>query len=130
MSAFGEKLKNTAAAIAVLALVSGSAAIAQRDPAYAAARASGQVGERGDGYLGVVGVQSPDINRLVSSINIRRKQVYFEQAQEKNVTAEQYAFSAGCTAIERTVAGEKYQAPDGTWQTRSASPPQMHPQCP
>ncbi len=30
-------------------------ALAQRDPAYAAARAGGEVGEQPDGYLGLVG---------------------------------------------------------------------------
>jgi uncharacterized protein len=30
-------------------------ALAQRDPAYAAARAAGKVGEQADGYLGIVG---------------------------------------------------------------------------
>ncbi|HEU4821499.1 MAG TPA: DUF1318 domain-containing protein, partial [Qipengyuania sp.] len=35
-------------------LAFASPALAQRDPAYAAARAAGQVGETIDGYLGVV----------------------------------------------------------------------------
>ncbi|HEX8554635.1 MAG TPA: DUF1318 domain-containing protein, partial [Sphingomonas sp.] len=34
---------------------------AQRDPAYAAARAAGTVGEQPDGYLGVVGGGSADL---------------------------------------------------------------------
>ena len=123
-------LKSTAAALTLAALVSSGAALAQRDPAYAAARASGQVGERMDGYLGVAGTPAPDIKKLVADINIKRKQVYFEQAQEEHVTAEQYAFSAGCKAIDRTVPGEKYQAPDGSWVTRTAAAPLKHPQCP
>lgn len=122
--------KRVATAVAVLALVSASAASAQRDPAYAAARASGEVGERMDGYLGAVGVATPDVRKIVSDINIKRKQVYFEQAQENHVTPDQYAFTAGCTAIDRTVPGEKYQAPDGSWSTRTAAMPRKHPQCP
>ena len=46
----------TGTAIAALALaVVASPVLAQRDPAYAAARASGEVGERVNGYLGIVG---------------------------------------------------------------------------
>jgi len=122
--------RSAASTLVVAALLSGGAALAQRDPAYAAARASGAVGERMDGYLGAVGTPTPEVKKLVADINIKRKQVYFEQAQEEHVTAEQYAFSAGCKAIDRTVAGEKYQAPDGSWATRSGAAPLKHPQCP
>ena len=46
-------------AAAALALTGVSAAAwAQREPAYAAARAAGQVGEQPDGYLGVVGASA------------------------------------------------------------------------
>jgi len=130
MSAAKIVLKTSATAFVLGALAFAGAANAQRDPAYAAARASGEVGERMDGYLGAVGTPTPEIKKLVADINIRRKQVYFEQAQEEKVTAEQYAFSAGCKAIDRTVPGEKYQAPDGSWATRTSAPPQKHPQCP
>lgn len=130
MFAFDKASKRAATAVAVLALVSASAASAQRDPAYAAARAAGEVGERMDGYLAAVGAPSPDVRKIISDINIKRKQVYFEQAQENHVTPDQYAFTSGCLAISRTVPGEKYQAPDGSWQTRSSAPPKLHPQCP
>ncbi len=129
MFAFGLTSKRAATTVAVLALVSASAASAQRDPAYAAARASGEVGERMDGYLGAVGAAGPDVRKIISDINIKRKQVYFEKAQENHVTPDQYAFTAGCTAIDRTVPGEKYQAPDGSWATRTSAPPRKHPQC-
>ena len=121
--------KSAAVALVGAVMLSGGAALAQRDPAYAAARASGEVGERMDGYLGLVGPASPELKKLVADINIKRKQVYFEQAQAQQVTAEQYAFSAGCKAIARTVPGEKYQAPDGSWQTRTSEPPLRNPTC-
>ena len=123
-------LNQTAALLAMAVFVSATSASAQRDPAYAAARAGGAVGERMDGYLGIVGAPTADLRQMVADLNIRRKQVYFEQAQEQRVTAEQYAFSAGCKAIDRTAVGEKYQAPDGSWATRTAGLPKKHPQCP
>jgi uncharacterized protein YdbL (DUF1318 family) len=105
-------------------------AMAQRDPAYAAARANGSVGERINGYLGIVGAATPELQRLVDDINNQRRQVYAERAQTEGATLEQYALTAGCLAISRTAPGEKYQAPDGSWQTRTSAPPIRDPRCP
>ncbi len=105
-------------------------ASAQRDPAYAAARANGTVGEQIDGYLGIVGAETPELRDLVNSINIRRRAVYTRQAQQNQATLEEYATTAGCAAIARTEPGEKYQAPDGSWKTRTAAPPERLPICP
>ncbi|MFN7157895.1 YdbL family protein [Erythrobacter cryptus] len=105
-------------------------ALAQRDPAYAAARAEGKVGEQADGYLGIVGPADPVLQRLVDDINIKRRAVYAEKAKENNVTLEAYALTAGCQAVLRTVPGEKYRAPDGTWHTRTSAPPIRDPRCP
>lgn len=105
-------------------------AMAQRDPAYAAARSSGQVGEKMDGYLAIVGSATPELQRLVSDINIKRRAVYAEQARENGVTLEEYALSTGCQLILKTVPGEMYQAPDGSWQTRTSAPPLRDSRCP
>lgn len=105
-------------------------ALAQRDPAYEAARKAGQVGEKMDGYLGVVGSQPASIQALVSDINIKRRANYAERAQAQRATLQEYAFTQGCVLISRTVPGEKYQAPDGSWQTRGDGPPQRDPRCP
>jgi len=117
------------AVLAALVLAAPASA-QQRDPAYAAARASGAVGERVDGYLGFPTAPSADTRRLADDINIKRKAVYAERAQANGATIEEYAFSAGCQAIARTAVGEKYQAPDGSWQTRSAAAPIRDPRCP
>lgn len=118
----------TVIAAASLLLVAG-AAQAQRDPAYAAARAAGQVGEKMDGYLGVVGAPSEALKRMVDGINIRRKQVYVAEAQDEKVTVQEYAFTAGCVNIANTTQGEKYQAPNGSWKTRDADLPDRDPRC-
>jgi len=116
-------------ALAALVLVAPASA-QQRDPAYSAARASGQVGEKVDGYLGFPVPPSAEIRRLADDINIKRKAVYAERAEANGATIEEYAFSAGCQAIARSVPGEKYQAPDGSWQTRTAAAPLRDPRCP
>ena len=105
-------------------------ALAQRDPAYDAARKAGQVGEKMDGYLGVVGSQSAAIQAMVSDLNIKRRANYAERAQAQRATLQEYAFTQGCVLIARTTPGEKYQAPDGSWQTRGDGPPQRDPRCP
>ena len=105
-------------------------ASAQRDPAYEAARATGQVGEKMDGYLGIVGSADAALRRLVDDLNIKRRAVFADKAKAANATLEEYAFTAGCVAIARTAPGEKYQAPDGSWQTRGNGPPIRDPRCP
>lgn len=121
-----------AGAFAALVLLAATApASAQgRDPAYAAARSAGQVGEKVDGYLGYPAPPGADIRRMAEDINIKRKAVYAEKAQANNVTIEEYAFTAGCLAIARTAPGEKYQAPDNSWRTRDAGAPLRDARCP
>ena len=105
-------------------------ALAQRDPAYQSARAAGQVGEQVDGFLGVVGSQPASVQNLVNDLNNRRRENYAQKAQEQRVTLQQYGVTQGCILISRTEPGEKYQAPDGSWQTRGAGAPTRLPQCP
>ena len=116
-----------AGAVALAGLSAG--ALAQRDPAYAAARAAGQVGEQPDGYLGVVGAGSADLRALVNNINIQRKAAYTQKAQASGATVEQLAFTSGCNLIQQTSSGEKYKAPDGSWQTRGGGAPQRDSRC-
>ena len=122
-------LVGAGAALALLAL-SAPASAQQRDPAYAAARAAGQVGEMPNGYLGFPTPPSADVRRMAEDINIKRKAVYAQRAQANGSTIEEYAITAGCQAIARTVPGEKYQAPDGSWRTRGAEKPVLGSLCP
>ena len=118
-----------ALSLALLSL-SAPAAAQQRDPAYADARAKGEVGEKADGYLGFPTPPSGAVKRMADDINIKRKSIYAEKAQANAATVEEYAFTAGCFVVLRTVPGEKYQAPDGSWRTRTAEPPLRSELCP
>ena len=124
--------KGLLAGVAIATAIGGLAtpAFAQRDPAYAAARSAGQVGEKMDGYLGIVGASTPELQRLVNDINIKRRAVYAERAKATNATLEEYALTAGCQAILATSPGEKYQAPSGSWETRTSAPPMRDSRCP
>lgn len=116
-------------AAALAAVVVAAPAPAQRDPAYAAARAAGQVGEQPDGYLGVVGGGGPELRALVSSINIQRKAAYTQKASASGATVEQLAFTSGCNLIRQTAAGEKYRTPGGEWRTRGPGAPERDGRC-
>ncbi len=116
-----------AGAVALAGL--SATAFAQRDPAYAAARAQGKVGEQPDGYLGVVGAGTPELRALVNSINIQRKAAYTQKAQASGATVEQMAFTSGCNLILQTAAGEKYKTPGGAWETRGAGAPERDSRC-
>lgn len=107
-----------------------TAALAQRDPAYQAARQAGQIGEQTDGYLGFVTTPTPAIRALVLDLNIKRKAAYTERAGATGSTVEQFAFTSGCNLIAQTSPGEKYQSPDGRWLTRDSGPAQRDSRCP
>jgi uncharacterized protein YdbL (DUF1318 family) len=115
-------------AFAATALFAGAVNAQARDPAYAAARAAGQIGEQPDGYLGVVGEGTPALRALVNSINISRKAVYTTSASGGS-TIEQFAFVSGCNLIAKTVPGEKYKTPSGVWKTRTSAPPERDARC-
>ena len=116
-------------ALAVLA-VSAPASAQQRDPAYAAARASGQVGEKTDGFLGYPVPPSAEVRKIGEDINIKRREVYAQKAAAQKATIDAYGFTSGCQLILATVPGEKYQAPDGSWRTRTSEPPLRDNKCP
>lgn len=105
-------------------------ATAQRDPGYQAARDAGQIGEKMDGYLGIVGSGDAALRAMVDDLNIKRRANYASRAQSQNATLEEYAFTQGCILIARTAAGEMYQAPDGSWQKRGSGAAQRDPRCP
>ncbi len=112
-----------------LSALTASSAWAQRDPAYAAARSTGEVGEQPDGYLGLVGTGSGEYRALVNSINIQRKAAYTQKATVSGATVEQLAFTSGCNLIEQTRPGEKYKTPEGIWKTRTAAAPERDSRC-
>ena len=115
---------------AAAALASGAAVAQGRNPVYDAARKAGLVGEKMDGYLGFVATPNGQLRALVDDINIKRKAAYAAKAQANNATIEEYALASGCQLILNTVPGEKYQAPDGTWRTRTSEPPLRDSRCP
>ena len=130
MSRVFASVSSLLAASLLLPFMAGEAQAQARDPAYAAARSAGHVGEMPTGYLGIVGGSNPELKRLVDDINIKRKAVYAERAQAQHATVEEYAFTTGCKLVLQTEPGEKYQSPDGSWQTRGGGAPVRDSRCP
>ncbi len=108
-----------AGAVALAGLSAG--AMAQRDPAYAAAREAKQVGEQPDGYLGVVS-GGPAVQAMVRDINIKRKAAYTASAQASGATVEQFAFTSGCNLVAKVGQGEMYKTPSGQWKVNTGTP--------
>lgn len=84
------------------------------------ALANGQVGERFDGYLGIVGAPSEALKRQVNSINITRRSLYAGLAVRKGVTPEEVGLTAACTTLARVAVGQAYFTQEKGWQRRAA----------
>lgn len=97
-----------------------------RPAEYQAARTQGLIGEGSDGYLDFVSTPSPAIKALVESINIKRKDAYTKIALDTKVTVSCAAQRSARELItSKMVPGEKYQASDGSWQTRTSEVPEV-----
>ena len=104
-------------AIAVLAVGLGSG------PAHAAplddAKAAGLVGERIDGYLGVVDSgASAEVKRLVEQVNAERQARYAEIAQKQGAPVQAVAQIAGEKLVQRAGGGEYVMGADGQWRRK------------
>jgi hypothetical protein len=114
--------KIIAAALVVAALGSAGAAYAFQD-ASAQLRASGQVGEQADGYLGLVGSAPAAVRAQVDSVNIKRRAYYTDLAAKRGAKIEEVAATTGCELLRTKVAqGQYYRLPDGVWRQRDSAP--------
>lgn len=100
----------------ILASLFASTALAA-DPVIEHAKTAGLVGERVDGYLGLVDPDRIDakLRRHVAEINARRRDVYTRMSGE---TGESLSFIAALTAarqIEKAAPGEFVMTQDGVW---------------
>jgi uncharacterized protein YdbL (DUF1318 family) len=105
----------------VLLLLASPAAA--QSPAVDAAIAAGQVGERYDGYLGVVSAVSPSLRAQVARINIERRSIYSNFATSRRVSPQDVGITAGCQLLGRVGVGQAYLLSDGSWRRRGAGQP-------
>ena len=97
------------------------AAWAQEPPVMAQARSAGLIGERYDGYVGIVANASPALRRQVAAINIRRRSLYYSLGARRGATPAEVGITTACTLLGRVGVGEYYLFGTGTWQRRRPS---------
>lgn len=80
------------------------------------AKTQGIVGERPNGYLGVVRPgASAEVQALVDDINQKRRQTYVDIARRNATSLEAVEMLAGKTAIDNTRPGNFVQLASGQW---------------
>ena len=109
--------------LAILALGAFAPAAVAQTPAVDAARASGILGERFDGFMGFAGTPSPAVRSEVAKLNIARRALYNRFAASRGVSPEEVGITAGCQLLARVAAGQAYMLADGAWHRRAASQP-------
>jgi uncharacterized protein YdbL (DUF1318 family) len=83
------------------------------------AKADGQVGERIDGYVGVVDANTPGaVRAMVDQVNAERKQKYAQIAAERGTSVEAVAQIAGQKLIARAPGGQYVLGADGQWRQK------------
>lgn len=90
--------------------------VCAQSPAIAQAIAAGQVGERYDGYMGVLGNASGEVRRQVSAVNIQRRSLYLQLSSRRNVTAQLAGMATACQLLSQLAPGEPYMLSDGIWR--------------
>ena len=80
-------------------------------------KASGLIGERMDGYLGVVQTDAPkDVHAQVEEINTKRRAAYQRIATKNSLTLEDVAALAGKKTLQKTPTGQWVFT--GTWRKK------------
>jgi hypothetical protein len=111
-----------------LAMLAGGTAYAMQADAAGQLRASGQVGEQADGYLGLVGQAPANVRAQMDSINIQRRAAYTQLASNRGATIEEVAAATACQLFSTRVgAGQYYRLADGVWRRRNGSEPVPRP---
>lgn len=78
------------------------------------ARSSGAVGEKLDGYVGVVKA-SPDASALAAEVNSKRKAEYEKISKQNGQPASVVGKVAAEQIINGLSSGSYYQSPSGSW---------------
>lgn len=78
------------------------------------AQAQGLVGEKLDGYIGIV-QNGPGVGALVDDVNLKRRQLYREIARKNNIPLDTVERLAAEKAIARAGSGEYVQSRNGSW---------------
>ena len=85
----------------------------------ASAKAAGHIGERLDGFLGLVNQAAPaDVKKLVNDVNTRRRAEYARIAKQNNVQIDQVAKLTAKKVINAAPKGTFVQVAGGGWRKK------------
>ncbi|ESQ74113.1 YdbL family protein [Asticcacaulis sp. AC402] len=102
--------------VAAILVTPAAADIASSKVIVDAAKAAGTVGEKSDGFLGIVGDADAATQAAVAEINAGRRDVYGQAAAKNGVSIEAAGGSAFVNIIlPRLSPGEYYQDASGAW---------------
>ena len=107
----------------IIALAALAAPAAAQTPAVDTARATGIVGERYDGYMGLAAAAPAQLRSQVAAINIRRRSLYSNLAASRGASPQDVGIAAGCSLLARVPIGGSYMLGDGVWRRRAAGQP-------
>ncbi|MEX0740149.1 MAG: YdbL family protein [Pseudohongiella sp.] len=80
------------------------------------AKASGQIGEKNDGYIGLVQPDAPQaLVDLVAEVNRQRRERYQQIARDNNISVNEVAQLAYARAVEATRSGHLVEDANGRW---------------
>jgi len=83
------------------------------------AKDQGLVGERADGYVGIVVAHADaPVQALVNGVNAKRRAAYEEIARKNGTSVDAVAVLAGAKLIERAASGEWVTDADGVWRKK------------
>ena len=110
---FNSKLMKTISCSFLLLMLTVSSAFAAT---LEEAKAAGQIGEKQDGYIGLVQSSVPaDVAALINDVNAQRKERYEQIARENGIAVEDVAKLAFTRAFENTRSGHFVEASPGEW---------------
>ncbi len=79
------------------------------------AKASGQIGEQLNGYLGIISSAPGDVRTLVQQINQKRRAVYQNIASKNGTSLQAVEQMAAKKTISKTPHGQYIQSSSGGW---------------
>ena len=110
------KIKHILTAAALMLLATPAFAdLAADKAAVDAAKATGTVGEQGDGYLGIVTSADGTLTAAVNAINAGRANVYADTAAKSGTTRDAAGQATGAQLIARTPPGQFIKPLNGGW---------------
>ena len=83
------------------------------------ARQAGLIGERYDGYMGVIRPLSPTQRKRVAETNIVRRNLYTGLARKRGVSPQEVGITVACQLFREVEVGDFYLLRDGQWRRRS-----------